>query len=134
MLFQILAELILLLHGAFIVFVVLGALLAIRWPRVVWIHLPACVWAVLLEFCGWLCPLTPLENWLRRLGGNTGYSTGFIEHYLAPVIYPSGLGPGTQVLLGISVVLVNALLYLYVFRVRRAQTPARAATSRPRSL
>jgi hypothetical protein len=123
MLFQILADLVLLLHGAFIVFVILGALLAIRWLRIMWIHLPACAWAVLLEFCGWLCPLTPLENWLRRLGGETEYSTGFIEHYLAPVIYPEALGPGTQALLGISVVLVNALLYLHVFRVRQAQAP-----------
>lgn len=115
MLFTILAELVLVLHATFIVFVVLGALLAIRWPRVIWAHLPACAWGALIEFRGWLCPLTPLENWLRRSGGGTGYTTGFMEHYLAPLVYPAGLTPGIQIFLGFAVVLINAVLYLYVF-------------------
>lgn len=121
MLFTILAELVLVLHATFIVFVVLGALLVIRWPRVIWAHLPACAWGALIEFRGWLCPLTPLENWLRRSGGGTGYTTGFMEHYLAPLVYPAGLTPGIQIFLGFAVVLINAVLYLYVYRVRRAR-------------
>jgi hypothetical protein len=128
MLFQVLADLVLLLHASFIVFVVFGALFAIRWPRIAWLHLPACVWAAVLEFFGFICPLTPLENQLRRAGGEAPYAEGFIEHYLVPFVYPPGLTPRLQVLLGVLVVLVNGLLYWYVFRYRRSrarvQTPS----------
>jgi hypothetical protein len=116
--FQILADLVLLLHASFIVFVVLGALLAIRWPRIVWVHIPAFLWAAVLEFFGLLCPLTPLESWLRRAAGGPGYAGGFLEHYLVPVVYPPGLTPEIQALLGGLVLLVNGVLYWYVFRKR----------------
>lgn len=118
MLFQSLADLVLLLHACFILFVVLGALLAIRWPRIAWVHIPACIWAVVLEFFGFLCPLTPLENSLRQAGGAATYAGGFLEHYLVPFVYPSGLTPELQVLLGVLVVLVNGALYWFVFRYR----------------
>ena len=118
MLLQMLADLVLLLHASFIAFVVLGALLAIRCPRIVWVHIPACIWAAVLEFFGLLCPLTPLENSLRRAGGSTAYTGGFLEHHLAPFVYPSGLTPQLQVLLGVLVLLINGVLYWYVFRHR----------------
>jgi hypothetical protein len=118
MMFQLLADLVLLLHACFILFVVLGALLAIRWPRIAWAHIPACIWAAVLEFAGFWCPLTPLENSLRRAGGATTYSEGFLEHYLVPFVYPPGLNHELQILLGVLVLLINAVLYWYVFRIR----------------
>jgi hypothetical protein len=121
MLFQLLADLVLLLHACFILFVVLGALLAIRWPRVAWAHIPACIWSAVLEFSGFSCPLTPLENSLRQAGGATTYAGGFLEHYLLPFVYPPGLTPQFQVLLGVLVILVNGVLYWHVFRYRGAR-------------
>ncbi|MFL5530347.1 MAG: DUF2784 domain-containing protein, partial [Gemmatimonadaceae bacterium] len=82
MTYRILADLVLVLHLAFVIFVVAGAGLVTRRPRVAWLHLPAVVWGVLIEYAGWICPLTPLENSLRMRGGEAGYSGGFIEHYL----------------------------------------------------
>ncbi len=118
MFFQLLADLVLLLHASFILFVVLGALLAIRWPHIAWVHIPACIWAAVLEFFGFLCPLTPLENSLRHAGGAATYAGGFLEHYLVPFVYPSGLTPELQVLLGVLVLLVNGVLYWFIFRYR----------------
>lgn len=105
------ADLLVLLHLAFIVFVVLGGLLVWRWWRVVFLHLPASVWGVLLEFNGWQCPLTPLEQQLRVAAGEAGYSGGFIAHYLLPVIYPAGLTPAFQVALGSGALLINLAIY-----------------------
>ncbi|MBT8122500.1 MAG: DUF2784 domain-containing protein [Gammaproteobacteria bacterium] len=105
------ADLLVLLHLAFIVFVVLGGLLVWRWWRVVFLHLPASVWGVLLEFNGWQCPLTPLEQQLRVAAGEAGYSGGFIAHYLLPVIYPAGLTPAFQVALGTGALLINLVIY-----------------------
>lgn len=118
MLFQILADLVLVLHASFVLFVALGALLAFRWPRVALVHIPACIWAVALEFFGFLCPLTPLENWLRHAGGSVTYSGGFVEYYLVSFVYPSGLTPGLEVFLGVLIVLVNCAFYFLVFRYR----------------
>ena len=87
MLFQALADLVVLLHLAFIVFVVLGSALILRWRRIAWVHRPAVLWSALLELCGWIRPLTPLENWLRRAGGASGYSGGFVEQYVVPIVY-----------------------------------------------
>ena len=86
--YQLLADLIVLLHVAFVVFVVLGGLLALRWHSFVWIHLPAVTWAAAVEFFGWVCPLTPAENWLRVKAGQTGYPSDFIAHYILPLLYP----------------------------------------------
>jgi len=105
------ADLLVLLHLAFIVFVVLGGLLVWRWWRVVFVHLPAVIWAVLLEFYGWLCPLTPWEQQLRHAAGEGGYGGSFIAHYLLPLIYPAGLTRNAQLLLGTGALLVNLLIY-----------------------
>jgi hypothetical protein len=121
MLFRILADLIVVLHLTFIVFVVCGGLLAMRWRWIPWIHIPAAVWATVLEIRGLICPLTPLENWLRREAGGTGYSGGFIEHYLLPIVYPSGLTPRIQLLMAVLVVVVNVAAYTLVFRSRRTR-------------
>ena len=111
MIWHLLADTVLVLHLCFIVFVLLGGFVALRWRWLPWLHLPAIIWASLLEFQGWICPLTPLENWLRHEGGAAGYSGGFIEHYLMPVIYPSGLTPQIQVYLGLLVLLINSIAY-----------------------
>src|SRR5436190_18204465 len=88
MLYQLLATLVAILHATFILFVVIGGVLVTRWPRLAWIHLPAAVWGMLIEFAGWYCPLTSLENALLRRAGRAGYSGGFVAHYLFAVIYP----------------------------------------------
>lgn len=116
MIYGVLADLVVVVHALFVVFAVLGGLLVLRWRRVAWFHLPAAGWAALIEFAGWYCPLTPLENRLRRLAGGTGYETGFIEHYLLPLLYPAGLTRGLQVGLGIGVLLMNLGIYLWVWR------------------
>jgi hypothetical protein len=113
------ADLLVLLHLAFIVFVVLGGLLVWRWWRVVFLHLPASVWGVLLEFNGWQCPLTPLEQQLRVAAGEAGYSGGFIAHYLLPVIYPAGLTPAFQVALGTAALLINLAIYGWLLYKKR---------------
>lgn len=113
---RILADCVVLAHLAFIVFVVGGGFLALKWRWVVWLHLPCAGWGALIEFAGWICPLTPLENRLRTEAGISGYSGGFIEHYLIPLIYPAGLNRGIQIGLGVGVVLVNVVAYVLLFR------------------
>lgn len=107
----VLADLVLALHLLFIVFVVFGAALLWRWPRLVWLHLPVALWGAFVEFSGAVCPLTPLENHLREAAGAQGFAGGFVEHYLLPLIYPGALTHELQLLLGVGVVLVNGLLY-----------------------
>lgn len=114
------ADAVLLLHFAFIAFVLLGGLLAVRWPRVVVAHLPAAAWGVFVELTGRICPLTYVENDLRMRAGESGYSQGFIEHYLLPVIYPAGLTQRIQFVLAGVVVLVNVLAYGWLLRRRRS--------------
>ena len=111
-----LADAVLLLHLAFILFVVLGGLLVLRRPKLAWLHLPAALWGALIEFTGGICPLTPLENALRRQGGEAGYQGGFIEHYIVPLIYPGSLTRPVQVALGAVVVLINLAVYWRVAR------------------
>ncbi len=111
MIHRLLADAVVVLHFGFILFVAAGGLLVLKWPRLMWLHLPAAGWGSLIEFFGWICPLTPLENRLRVLGGEAGYPGGFIETYLTPAIYPEGLTYRHQVLLGIAVVAVNSLFY-----------------------
>jgi hypothetical protein len=116
-----LADLVLLLHLAFILFVVAGGLLALRWRWAPLVHLPAAVWGVFIEVSGGICPLTPLENALRQAAGSSAYPGSFIEHYLVPVVYPDSLSHPVQLVLAGLVVLVNGLVYLAVFRRRRAR-------------
>lgn len=114
MIFRITADLTLLIHLAFIVFVVAGGLLVIRYRRLAWLHLPAAAWGAWVEIAGRICPLTYLENKLRLLAGQEGYGESFIEHYLIPVIYPGGLTRSVQLSLAAVVVFVNLLLYGYL--------------------
>jgi len=116
MVYRILADLVAVIHFAFIVFVLLGALLLLRWPRVMWLHLPAAIWGVAIEFAGWFCPLTRLENWLLRRAGESGYEGGFVAHYIFALIYPAGLTRGVEVILGIIVLALNVGLYVKVLR------------------
>ena len=89
-----------------------------RWRFFAWIHMPAVFWAMLIEFSGWICPLTPLENHLRIKGGSSGYATGFVEHYITPLLYPSQLTRKLQILLGLLVLIVNLVIYLWVWHTR----------------
>jgi hypothetical protein len=111
MLFRILADLVVLLHLLFIVFVVAGGFLALYKSWLALLHLPAAAWGAYIEFSGTICPLTPLENLFRRMAGEKGYSAGFIEHTLHPLIYPAGLTHDIQALLGLLVVTVNLIVY-----------------------
>jgi uncharacterized protein DUF2784 len=111
MAYRLLADAVLLLHAAFVAFVIVGGFLAWRWHRLVWAHLPCAVWGVLIEYQGWICPLTPLENYLRRRAGLEGYAGGFLEHYVIPVLYPAGLTPLRQVILGSLALAVNLIAY-----------------------
>ena len=114
--YRLLADFTVLVHGAFILFAVFGGLLALRWPKIAWLHLPAMIWAALIEFSGRICPLTPLENHYRELAGQTGYAGDFIDHYILPVIYPAGLTRGIQIWLGAGVLVVNVIAYALVVR------------------
>lgn len=113
-LYGFLADVVVGLHFIFVLFVVLGGLLVLRWPRVAYLHVPAAIWGAAIEFLGWICPLTPLEHWLRRRAGSAGYSGGFIEHYILPILYPSALTREIQLILGFLVIAVNVGIYGYV--------------------
>ncbi|MDH4043268.1 MAG: DUF2784 domain-containing protein [Gemmatimonadota bacterium] len=108
---RILADVLVGLHFLFVAFVVAGGFVTWRWRRVAWIHIPVAVWGALIEFAGWICPLTPLENDLRRAAGGAGYTGGFIEHYIIPLVYPAGLTRGVQITLGIAVIVINVIAY-----------------------
>ncbi len=120
MLYRLLADLVVLLHFGFIVFAVVGALLLLRWPWLIWLHLPAALWAATIVLFGWICPLTPLEIALRELAGQQGYDGSFIERYILILIYPPGLTRNVQILLGLGVVVLNVALYALWWRRRRA--------------
>lgn len=117
------ADAILLLHLAFTLFTVLGGLLVLRRPSLIWLHLAAVLWGVVIEWADWICPLTPLENFLRERGGEAGYAGGFIEHYIALLLYPENLTIELRYLLGLGLVAANLIIYGYVFWVRRRPRP-----------
>ena len=119
------ADAVVVLHLGFVCFVVLGGLLALRWPRAAWVHLPAAAWGVWIEFTGRICPLTPLENWLRRQGGDADYSASFVEHYVIPVLYPAALTRELQWILGSIVIAVNAVAYAVVLLARGSRSVPR---------
>ena len=116
MLYRTLADLVALAHLAFIIFALFGGLLALYWRWAPWVHIPAVVWGTAVELFGWFCPLTPLENWLRRASGSAGYSDGFIERYLMPIIYPEELTRELQLLLGCVLLVLNLAVYFVVWR------------------
>lgn len=112
--YRILADGVLVVHLAFVVFVVAGGILVYFRPKLVWVHLPSAVWGALIEFCGWICPLTPLENYLRFRGAAGGYDDSFVGRYLISIIYPQTLTPRIQILLGMLVLGVNGLIYGWI--------------------
>lgn len=113
--FAALAGLVVLVHLAFVIFVAGGGLIAARWPRAAWAHLPAAAWGVYIEFSGGMCPLTPLENTLRARAGLEYYSGDFVARYLFPILYPDGLTREAQVVVGLAVLALNAGLYAFVY-------------------
>ena len=119
-----LADLVVLLHVLFVLFVLFGGLLAAKWPRVLWIHGPALAWGCLVEFSGWMCPLTPLENWLRMQGGVSGYHGDFLSHWLLPLLYPAFLTDRIQIILGTLVLTLNGTIYAWLWRRRQCTGPA----------
>jgi hypothetical protein len=112
MTYRIAADLLVLFHFAFILFVVLGGFLVFYRHLFAWLHLPAVIWGALIEFSGWICPLTPWEQTLRIKAGQSGYSGGFVEHYIVSLIYPSALTPEIQIILGASVLVLNVSVYV----------------------
>ena len=110
------------LHFVFVLFVLFGALLLLRWRKLVWLHIPAVIWGILVELNGWLCPLTPLENRLREYAGLGLYHGDFVMHYVMPVLYPANLTRLTQIVFGIVVIIVNITIYLYLYRIRPRRT------------
>lgn len=124
MIYRWLADIVVILHLGFVLFVVLGGFLLRRWPKLIYVHVPAAVWGVLIEFAGWICPLTPLENYFRMRGGQAGYEGGFIDHYLIPILYPGGLNRNIQYALGALALAVNVLAYALF---RRDQKRSRRA-------
>lgn len=115
-----LADLVVLLHVLFVAFVVFGGLLALRWPRIIWLHVPAAVWGVLIEFTGWICPLTPLENRLREAAGESAYEGDFVGRYILPALYPEGLTRTSQLILGAVAMAINGVIYAVIFLARRS--------------
>ena len=123
MIYRALADLVLVVHLTFVLFVVLGGLLVLRWPWVAFLHIPTAIWGVLIEYSGWICPLTPLENSFRARGGEAGYSGGFIQHYIQPLLYPAGLTRATQVVLGSLVLILNLAAYGILVSRMRSRDP-----------
>ena len=113
--YRLLADFVLVVHAAFVAFVMLGGLAVLRWPRLAWVHLPVVIWGAGIEFTGGICPLTPLENHWRRLAGEQGYTGGFVEQYVLAALYPEGLTRGIQLALGLLVIAVNAVIYFRVW-------------------
>ena len=122
MIYKLLADFVFIVHLLFVLFVVLGGIVVWRYPRMAWLHIPAAAWGALIEFGGWICPLTPWEQSLRRLAGEEGYSGGFVEHYLVPILYPAGLTRDIQIGLGILVLVINVTAYTLIYRRFRSPT------------
>ena len=116
MLYRALADAVVLGHALFVGFVVGGGALVWRWPRLAWAHVPCAVWGIAIEYGGWICPLTPLEVWLRGRAGLAGYTGSFVEHYVIPTLYPAGLLRSVQIVLGTLVLGLNAAVYVVLVR------------------
>lgn len=116
MLYRLLADSVVVLHLGFVLFVIFGGLLTLRWHKIVWVHIPAVLWATLVEINHWICPLTPLEFWLHQKAGDEGYQGDFLIHYIFPLLYPENLTLPTQTALGLFVFTINVGLYGWIFR------------------
>lgn len=117
--FQLWADVVVFLHASFVLFVLFGGVAALRWRRLAWFHLPAALWGGIIELGGWICPLTYLEDYLRRMAGGAGYGGTFIERCLEPFLYPLGLTPHTQLLFGLSALILNLAIYILFWSRRR---------------
>lgn len=122
MFYSIIADSLVVIHFAFIIFVVFGGLLIFKWRWLIYFQLTAAIWGILIEFLGWGCPLTPLENHFRDLAGSADYSEGFIDHYIIPIVYPAGISPVIQFSLGFLVIVFNLVIYGFVIRKIRKNT------------
>jgi hypothetical protein len=118
MMYTLLAHLVLIVHLAFVVFVLSGGLIVLKWRWIAWLHLPAAAWGAAVEFTGWICPLTPLENWLRVRDGEIGYEQDLVARYLLPILYPEDLTRDLQFLLGTVVIVLNAAVYFWLWHMR----------------
>lgn len=116
-----LADIILIVHSLFIVFVIFGGLIVLKWHKIMWVHIPCAIWGALIEFSGWICPLTYLENYFLETGDVNVYETSFIQHYLMPVIYPSNLTADIQILLGTIVIVINFIIYFFVWHYKSSR-------------
>ncbi len=112
----VLADIVVIFHLLFIIFVIFGGLLILRWKKIIWVHVPIVLYGFFIEIVRWICPLTPLENWLRFKGGEQGYTESFVEHYILPIIYPDEMTRGIQIGLGVLVLVVNLVIYGFVIR------------------
>ena len=117
--YSLLADAVVCLHFTFVLFVIFGGLLVLKRPRLSWLHLPAAAWGAIVEFTGWICPLTPLENWLRVQGGHGRYEGDLVLRYLSPLLYPEALTHDIQLLLGTLVVTINVIIYGWMWQTRR---------------
>jgi hypothetical protein len=115
MLYRFLADGVLILHLCFILFVVFGGLILLCWRKIAYLHVPAVIWAFLVQWFQWICPLTPIENWFRELGGDAGYEGGFIEHYILPLVYVD-VSRWLHIALALAAVGLNLFVYIWVFR------------------
>jgi hypothetical protein len=125
MMYRSMADLILLSHFAFALFALFGGLLVLRYRKLLWLHLAALLWAVVVQWANLVCPLTPLENLLRQYGGQTGYEAGFIEHYVSMLLYPDNLTLELRYVLGLVLIAVNAAIYGYILMSRRRSRRSR---------
>lgn len=123
------ADVVVVVHFLFIVFVLLGGALVLRRPRLAWVHAPAALWGALIEFAGWYCPLTPLENTLRAAAGGQPYTGGYIARYLLPLIYPDEMDRIVQIALGLVVIAINGAVYGALLQRRRRARRPRPPTS-----
>jgi len=116
---HLLADLVVFIHCVFVIFVLLGGVAALRWRYIAWIHVPAALWGAVIELSGWVCPLTYLENSLRRMGGGAGYNSSFIERYFEPLLYPVGLSRYTQLVFGLGALFINITIYYRLWKLHR---------------
>jgi hypothetical protein len=116
MTYTLLADLTLIVHLVFVIFVLCGGLLLLRWRWMAWLHLPAAIWGAIVEFTGWICPLTPLENYFREQAGQADYRSDFMAHYLLPILYPNNLTREIQLILGMVVLMINISVYGWLWR------------------
>jgi hypothetical protein len=121
--YSFLSDIVVLVHFIYVIFAIVGGVLCIWWRKIIWLHIPAALWAAIISFAGWICPLTYLEDWFRFKGGGTGYSEGFIVKYIEPVLHPAGLTRRHQIGIGIIIVVLNLVIYGFVLSAGKRRLP-----------